>query len=419
MGIWEEKPKRDFMNIKDIDIQKNCYQWENFASWPYYDREEIAAVTRVLRSGKVNQWTGTEVNAFEKEYANYLGVKYCVALVNGSVALDVALAVLGIGKGDEVIVASRTFVASASCVALRGAIPVFADVDPESGNITAESIRKVYTSKVKAVIAVHLAGWPCALDELRNFCDKKGIYLIEDCAQAHGAKYSGKPVGSFGDIACFSFCQDKIITTGGEGGLLATNNKKLWQAAWSLKDHGRDFDVVFGQKGGTGFKWMVNSFGTNYRMTEMQAAIGRIMLRKLDSWVKKRRKLAQILNENFAKMPALRTIIPAKEFYHSYYKYYVYVKLEKLRTGWSRDKILQELAKNGIFCGSGACSEVYLEKAFKDYRHNLGLLVQKRLPVAKMLGETSMMFQVHPTLTERDMNYIIDKMREILKVARK
>ena len=200
---------------------------------------------------------------------------------------------------------------------------------------------------------------------------------------------------------------------------MTTYNKKLWQAAWSLKDHGRDFDVVFGQKGGTGFKWTVNSFGTNYRMTEMQAAIGRIMLKKLDSWVEKRRKLAQILNDNFAKMPALRTTIPAKESYHSYYKYYVYVRPEELKTGWSRDKILQELAKNGIACGSGACPEVYLEKAFKDYRHNLGLLVQKRLPVVKMLGETSMMFQVHPTLTEKDMNYIVDKMREILKEARK
>jgi len=390
---------------------------KSFASWPHYGKEEIAVVDKVLRSGKVNQWTGVEVTTFEKEYAEYLGVKYCVALANGSVALDVALAVLEIDKGDEVIVAPRTFVASASCVALRGAIPVFADVDSESGNITVESIQRVYTPKTKAVIAVHLAGWPCVLDKLRNFCDKRGIYLIEDCAQAHGAKYRGKPVGSFGDVSCFSFCQDKIITTGGEGGLLATNNKQLWRAAWSLKDHGRDFDIVSSQKGGTSFKWMVNSFGTNYRMTEMQAAIGRIMLKKLDSWVRKRRKLAQILNDNFAKIPTLKTTIPAKEFYHSYYKYYVYVKPAKFKAGWSRDRILQELSKGGIVCGSGACPEVYLEKAFKDYRFNLGLPAQKRLPVAKMLGETSIMFQVHPILTEGSMNSIIKKMKGILKSA--
>jgi len=390
-----------------------------FAQWPYYAKEEIKAVTKILRSGKVNQWTGAEVTAFEKEYADYLGVKHCVAMANGSVALDTALAILGIGKKDEVIVPARTFVASASCVALRGAIPVFSDVDPESGNITVETVKKTFTSKTKAIIAVHLAGWPCDMDGLRDFCDKKGIYLIEDCAQAHGAKYNGKPVGSFGDVACFSFCQDKIITTGGEGGLLATNNKKLWNTAWSLKDHGRNYDKAFSRKQGVNFAWIVDSFGTNYRLTEMQAAIGRIMLRKLDSWVKKRRKLAQILDDNFIKMPGLRTTIPAKESYHSYYKYYVHVRPEKLKTGWPRDKILQELAKKGIVCGSGACPEVYLEKAFKDYRRNLGQSAQKRLPAAKMLGETSMMFQVHPTLTEGDMNYIIDKMREILKEAGK
>ncbi len=388
-----------------------------FAPWPYYGREEIEAVTRVLRSGKVNQWTGTEVTAFEKEYAKYLGVRHCVALANGSVALDVALTALGIGKGDEVIVTSRTFVASASCIALRGAIPVFADVDRQSGNITEETVREVFTSKTKAVIAVHLAGWPCVLDELRNFCNKKNIYLIEDCAQAHGARYHNKPVGSFGDIACFSFCQDKIITTGGEGGLLATNNKRLQDAAWSLKDHGRNRDKALNKKQGAGFAWIVDSFGTNYRLTEMQAAIGRIMLRKLDNWVEKRRQLASVLNEPFAEMPALRVTIPPKEVYHAYYKYYVYVRPEALKIGWSRERILKELDKSGIHCGSGSCPEVYMEKAFVDYYHRIGRPRQKRLLVAKELGETSMMFQVHPTLNKEDMYYMIEHMKRILKKA--
>ncbi|MCX5681526.1 MAG: DegT/DnrJ/EryC1/StrS aminotransferase family protein, partial [Candidatus Omnitrophica bacterium] len=387
--------------------------------WPYYGPKEIKAAIKVLRSGKANQWTGTEVTCFEKEYARYLGVNYCVAMANGSVALDTALAVLGIGKGDQVIVPSRTFVASASCVGLRGAIPVFADVDPETGNITADTIKKVYTRRTKAVIVVHLAGWPCAMDEIRDFCHEKKIYLIEDCAQAHGARYRGKPVGSFGDIACFSFCQDKIMTTAGEGGLLATSNKKLWQAAWSLKDHGRNYDKAFGRKQGVNFAWIVDSFGTNYRMIEIQAAIGRIMLKKLDGWVVKRRQLAQILNDNFSKMPALRTTIPPKEVYHSYYKFYVHVRPEKLKTGWSRDRILKELASKGIVCGCGACPELYLEKAFKDYRRGSGLSVQKRLPIAKKLGETSMMFQVHPTLSEKDMCYIVDEMRKVLKKAEK
>ncbi len=388
-----------------------------FASWPYYGREEIEAVIRVLRSGRVNQWTGTEVVNFEKEYAEYLGVRHCVALANGSVALDVALTALGVGKGDEVIVTPRTFVASASCIALRGAIPVFADVDRQSGNITVETVRMVFTSRTKAVIAVHLAGWPCVLEELRRFCNKKNIYLIEDCAQAHGARYNNKPVGSFGDIACFSFCQDKIITTGGEGGLLATNNKKIWNAAWSLKDHGRHYDEAFNRKQGAGFAWVVDSFGTNYRLTEMQAAIGRIMLRKLDNWVEKRRQLASVLNECFEEMPALRVVIPPKKAYHAYYKYYVYVRPEMLKTSWPRDRILGELAKTGINCGSGSCPEVYMERAFVDYYRRIGRPRQKRLPMAKELGETSMMFQVHPTLNKEDMYYIAGRMKRILKKA--
>jgi len=389
----------------------------SFLSWPHYGSDEIAAVTRVLRSGKVNQWTGQEVFNFEKEYARSLGVKYAVALANGSVALDMALMALGVGVGDEVIVPSRSFVASASCVALRGAIPVFCDIDRESQNINVDNIKKVFSKKTRAVIAVHLAGWPCELDSIRDYCKSKDIYLIEDCAQAHGAKYKGKSAGSFGDVSCFSFCQDKIITTGGEGGLLVTNSKRIWQKVWSFKDHGRDYGAVFRKNNSRSFIWAVSSFGSNYRMTEVQAAIGRIMLKKLDGWVEKRRKLAQILNDGFTGMPALKTTIPAKGFYHSYYKYYVYVKLEELKINWSRDKILQELADRGIVCGSGACSEVYLEKAFKDYRRKLGLPIQKRFPVAKMLGETSLMFQVHPILTEADMDYIVEVMKRIMNKA--
>jgi len=391
----------------------------NKTSWPFFAKDEINAVTKVLRSGKVNQWTGEEVFCFEKEYSKLLGVNYAVALSNGSVALDLALMALGISVGDHVIVPSRSFVASASCVALRGAIPIFCDVDIESQNITVTEVEKVFTRKTKAVIAVHLAGWPCELDKLRAFCEKKGIFLIEDCAQAHGARYKGKPVGSFGDVSCFSFCQDKIISTGGEGGLLTTNNKRIWKKVWSFKDHGRDYKVMFNKKVSNGFVWSVFNFGSNYRMTEMQAAIGRVMLKKLDSWVAKRRRLVKILDGNFAKMVELRIAIPAKEFYHSYYKYYVYVRPERLKTCWSRNRILQKLARKGIVCGSGACPEIYLEKAFKKQRDSLGLSVQKRLPITKILGETSMMFQVHPTLTEGNMDYIVDTMKKIIEKAKK
>ncbi|MGC9337363.1 MAG: DegT/DnrJ/EryC1/StrS family aminotransferase [Candidatus Cloacimonadia bacterium] len=388
-----------------------------FSPWPSFEEDEIRAVEEVLRSGRVNQWTGTEVTSFEKEFADYLGVAHAIALVNGSVALDLALSVLGIGPGDEVVVTPRSFVASASCIVLRGATPVFVDVDKDTQNITTQAVENAILSRTKAVIAVHLAGWPSELDKLKELCDGNGLFLIEDCAQAHGARHKGKPVGSFGDFAAFSFCQDKIMTTGGEGGMLVTNNKELWKRAWSFKDHGKDYDVVFHNEHPSGFRWLVKTFGTNYRMTEMQAAIGRIQLKKLDRWVEKRRYLASILSEGFKQFDALRVTCPPDDEYHSYYKYYVFVRPERLRETWSRDRILYELAERGIPCGTGICPEVYLEKAFDNYNWITGSGEKKRLEIAKQIGETSMMFLVHPTLDESDMHFIIEQMERILKEA--
>ena len=406
-----------------------------FSPWPCFGDDEIDAVTRVLRSGNVNQWTGFEVTCFEKEYANYVGVKHAVAVANGSVALDIALAILGIGPGDEVIVTPRSFVASVSCVALRGAAPVFVDVDPDSQNITPDAVKSAISSKTKAVIAVHLAGWPCGFDELRALCDEHGIYLIEDCAQAHGAgvRKEGEKVrrledektgeneaglirhvGSFGHIAAFSFCQDKIMTTGGEGGMLVTDDEDLWKKAWSFKDHGKDYDSVFKKKHPPGFRWLVKSFGTNYRMTEMQAAIGRVMLKRLDEWVKRRRRLAGILTEGFGEIPALRVTIPLDHIYHSYYKYYVFVRPERLKDGWNRDRILMELEQRGVPCGTGVCPEIYLKEAFRNSSSKLKIKNQKRLPVAKKLGETSLMFLVHPTLTEDNVHYVVEQVKEVM-----
>ncbi len=387
-----------------------------FAPWPSFDEEIVEAVKEVLVSGKVNQWTGPNVYAFEKEYAAYLGVKHAIAMANGSVTLDVALKVLGIGPGDEVVVTSRSFVASASCVALTGALPVFADVDVDSGNMTAQAIAAVMTKKTKAVIVVHLGGWPCDMDPIMKLCRSRKVAVIEDCAQAHGAKYKGRHVGTMGAFASFSFCQDKIFTTLGEGGLLVTNNTGLWKKAWSLKDHGRDFDVVFNHKlVGTGFKWMVNSFGTNYRMTEMQAVAGRIMLKRLDKMVQVRRQHADMLNKRFAGVEGLRLTLPDENIYHAYYKYYVHVRPEFLKKGVNRDSILKELSGKGIPCGLGACPEIYKEKAFRKQRAALGLKPQKTLPVTKRLGETSMMFLVHPTLSPDALVYVADSLIDVLQ----
>lgn len=379
--------------------------------WPRYTEEEIKAVERVLRSGKVNQWTGTEVFAFEKEYARHLGVRYAVALSNGSVALDIALKVIGAGKGDEVIVTPRSFVASAGCAALIGAKPVFADVDMKSGNITLESIKKVISKRTKAVIAVHLAGWPCEIDRIRSFCKKKKIILIEDCAQAHGAKFKGRYAGSFGDIACFSFCQDKIISTGGEGGLLATNNEKFWKAAWALKDHGRIYDLAYKNEFGIRFKWLIGSFGTNNRMTEMQAAIGRSMLKKLPQMVNKRRKLASMLDKGLNGINGLRTAIPKYPYYHSYYRYYAYTIPSELKKGWDRSRIFGQLIKAGIQCSVGVCPEIYLERPFKK------LLGTISLPNAKEIGENSLMFNIHPLMDAADIKLIINTIKRTMKKA--
>jgi len=387
------------------------------ADWPVFAKDEIAAVKRVLQSGKVNYWTGNEGRLFEKEFAASIGVKYAVAVMNGTVALEAALMALGIGKGDDVIVTPRSFIASASCAVMRGAKPVFADVDRESQNITAATIEKVITRRTRAIIAVHLAGWPCAMDEIMTLAKKHKLAVIEDCAQAVGAFYKGRQVGSFGDAAAFSFCQDKILTTGGEGGMVVTNKKEIWSKVWSYKDHGKSYDAVYKSdiKPGPSFRWLHESFGTNWRMTEMQAAIGRIQLRKLKSWVEKRRHNAEILTQAFINIPAFRVTMPPEDVYHAFYKYYVFLRPEMLKAGWDRERVIVAINELGIPCFTGSCSEMYLEKAFDTD----GLRPEKRLPVARELGDTAMMFPVHPTLSEKDMKDVVRAVEIVLSEAGK
>lgn len=382
-------------------------------TWPVFEPDETAAVLEVLQSGKVNYWTGTESREFEREYAEYLGVKHAIALHNGTAALELALYAFGIGTGDEVITTPRTFIASASAAVMRGAVPIMADVDPVSQNITAQTIAKVITPKTRAIIAVHLAGYPCDMDPIMELAAKHNLIVIEDCAQAHGAFYKGKPVGSIGHAGAFSFCQDKIITTGGEGGLLALNDPEVWAKAWAYKDHGKSYDAVYNRQHAPGFRWLHESFGTNWRMLEVQAAIGRIQLRKLPKWIEQRRANAAILTQAFSSIPALRVTRVPDELYHSYYKYYVFVKQKQLKADWSRDRIMTEITASGVPCFSGSCSEIYLEKAFT----NAGLAPAQRLPVAKALGETSLMFLVHPTLSSADMQFVANTVTEVLRCA--
>ena len=377
----------------------------NFSTWPVFTTEEVDAVKDVLLSSKVNYWTGKECHRFEKEFASWSESKYAVALGNGTLALDVAFKALDIGSGDEIIVTSRTFIASISSIVNAGAMPVFADVDFSSQNITLDSIRSIITDKTKAIVCVHLAGWPCDMDEIMSLADDLDLYVIEDCAQAHGAKYKGMPVGSIGHIGCWSFCQDKIMTTGGEGGMVITNDESLWRKMWAYKDHGKSYEAVYERDHPEGFKWLHESFGTNWRMTEMQAAIGRIQLKRMPDWHAKRITNANKIWSTATQCKGLRVPIIPDYIEHAAYKCYIFVKGDiELR-----DKMMIEINKKGVPCYSGSCSEVYLEKAFD----NTGFRPKERLPVAKELGETSLMFLVHPTLTEEEIQKTCDVLTEV------
>ncbi len=372
----------------------------SFSPWPSFTEEEANAVRDVILSNKVNYWTGQEARQFEREFATWSGTDYAIALTNGTVALDLALIALGIGEGDEVIVTSRTFLASVSSIINAGATPIFADVDRDSQNFTAQSIEAVLTPRTRAVICVHLAGWPCDMDPIMDLAARHDLMVIEDCAQAHGAYYKGRPVGSIGHIGAWSFCQDKIMTTGGEGGMVTTNDRMLWADMWAYKDHGKSWEAVYERQHAPGFRWLHESFGTNWRMLEVQAVIGRIQLRRMKAWQAQREQNATRIWDAARELPALRVPLFSEGSVHAAYKCYVFVRPEQLKDGWSRDRILSEIAARGVPAFSGSCSEVYLEKAFD----NTGLRPAQRLANAKELGETSMMFLVHPTLTRAEMD---------------
>ncbi len=384
---------------------------ESFATahWPHYEVDEIEAVSAVLRSGKVNYWTGEQCRAFESDYAQATHRKHAVALANGTLALELALQAFDVGPGAEVITASRTYVASASCAVMRGAVPTFADVDADSQCVTAATLRAALTPRTRAIIAVHLAGWPCPMDEIMALAAERDLIVIEDCAQAHGATWRGRPVGAFGHAAAFSFCQDKIITTGGEGGMLVLDDEQAWKRAWAYKDIGRSYDAVYHRRHEPGFRWLTESFGSNWRMTEMQAAIGRIQLRKLPRWSEARRQHAATLAEGFGTVPLLRVPRPPVHVGHACYRFYAFVRPEELAAGWNRDRIMLQLNERGISYTVGSCSEIYREKAFTD-RH---WEPSERLPVARALGETSLMFLVHPTLPPAALAATIDSMRDV------
>ena len=385
----------------------------NLSPWPSFSNEEAEAVKNVLLSNQVNYWTGQECRQFEQEFAQYVGTSHAVALSNGTLALDVALKALNVGQGDDVIVTSRTFLASASAIVTAGANPIFADVDLNSQNITAQSILEVLSPNTKAIIVVHLAGMPAEMDEIMALAQEHGLYVIEDCAQAHGARYKGKSVGAIGHIGAWSFCQDKIMSTGGEGGMVTTNDSMLWEKMWSYKDHGKSYDAVYNRQHPAGFRWLHEHFGTNWRMMEMQAVIGRLQLRQMPDWTAKRQLHAERLTALLGRYACVRLVEIPDHMQHAQYKFYVFVRPEKLSPGWSRDRITAEISATGYPCLQGSCSEVYLEKAFD----NTPWRPEKRLPHAVELGETSLMFLTHPTITTEQMDAYLAAIEQVMNQA--
>ncbi|WP_239394065.1 DegT/DnrJ/EryC1/StrS aminotransferase family protein [Frankia sp. CiP3] len=384
-----------------------------FPDWPRFSEQEITVVGEVLHSGRVNYWTGQEGRRFEREYAAMVGVAHGVAVANGTLALELALRAIGIGPGDEVLVPSRTFVASATCVIAVGARPVFVDVDRDSGDLTAGTVLPALGPRTRAVIAVHLGGWPVDMDPLLSLARAHGLAVVEDCAQAHGAAYRGRPVGSLGDVAAWSFCQDKILTTAGEGGLVTTDNPAVWRAVWAYKDHGKDPDILTVPHDGSAFRWVHTSLGSNARMHELAAAVGRVVLRDLPTWVEHRRENATALAKQLSEFPSLRVPMPDEEILEaSYYRLYAYLDPQRLRAGWSRDRVVEAVRAEGVPCAVGSCSEVYLEGVFgPDLRPPV------RLPVARELGETSLAFLVHPTIDLTDIADVADAVEKVLTVA--
>tara|TARA_B100000989_G_scaffold298896_1_gene290842 strand:+ start:596 stop:1756 length:1161 start_codon:yes stop_codon:yes gene_type:complete len=382
--------------------------------WPHYEKDEIFKIEQILKSGKVNYWTGNEGKNFEKEFAKFAGTKYAIALANGSLALSAAYLAINIKEGDEIITTPRTFIATSSAALLLKAKPIFADVDRDTGCISAKTIKPLINSKTKAISIVHLGGWPADMKSITKIAADNNLKLVEDCSQAHGAAINGKSVGSFGDIGTWSFCQDKIISTGGEGGMITTNDENIYRKIFSLKDHGKNFSKYI-QKSQNNFNYLHDDLGSNFRLTELQASIGRIQLTKLSNWIEIRNRNSKILDDYLKCLSVIRVPDVPQLITHARYRYYCYLKKDCLKANWSRDLILSRIKELNLPAYSGSCSEIYLENSISK----VSKVADKNLPVAKELGENSIAFLVHPTITIKQMHHYAFKIKNILLLAQK
>ena len=378
--------------------------------WPHHTSEEIKLVKKILASGKTNYLYGEYGKKFEKLFSKIIGNKYSIAVANGTIALEIAIKALNLPKKSEILVPSRSFFASASSVVQAGHTPVFTDVDYNSQNINLKYIKESITNKTKAILCVHLAGFPCDMFEISNFAKKNKLFIVEDCSQAHGAKIKNRSIGSFGDISCWSFCFDKIISTGGEGGIISTNSKIFFEYIWSYKDHGKNIYKYNKKTKLNKFRYIHDSFGTNGRLTEMQSAIGLLQISKLDVNIIKRNNICNFIINSFKDFNFIKFQKVPDKYLHSYYKLYFYIDFKLFKKNIKGNDLLYEFQNKKLKINSGSCPEIYLEKAFINYKNR-----KNRFNNAKLLGLNSFAISIHHKMIKKDLIKITKSMKAIFR----
>lgn len=368
---------------------------------PWFSEDEEEEVLQALRSGWVAQ--GPRVREFEQVVAEYVGAAHGVALSSCTSALQVGLEVLGVGLGDEVILPSFTFVASANSVVSRGAKPVFVDIDPKTYNINPALIEKAVTPRTKVIMAVDQVGLPADLDPIFEMAKKKGLRVLEDAACALGSEYKGRKIGGFGEISCFSFHPRKLITTG-EGGMITTSDNLLAESARGRVSHGVSVPALKRHESNKIVTEEYQGFGYNYRMSDLQAAVGLAQFRKLDEILARKRRLAQRYNEAFSQMPEFE---PPYEPSYAKTNFQSYLLRILPRAGKSRDEIMQELLDLGISTRRGIMA-IHLESS---YRNRFGVF---HLPETERAAKESMVLPLYPQMTEEEQDQVIESVKKVL-----
>lgn len=368
-----------------------------FPPWPVLGDQDVAAVTDALRSGRLTQLTGGAVADFENAFADWHDVPHAIATSSGTTAIHTALAAIDIGPGDEVIVPSHTFIASATPVLHQRATPVFGDVDERTFCLDSASVEDRITPRTRAIIAVHLNGHPADLDPLLAITQTRGIHIVEDAAQAHGALYNSRKVGTIGVAGCFSFWEDKIITTGGEGGAIITSDDTLAQRMRRIRHHGEG--PMEGERA-----YFHLELGYNYRMSSMHAATGLVQLRKLDDYLEARRRNAAYLTERLGELPGIEPPYVAKGCVHSYYKYICRLRPE---AGIDIADFVRAVAAEGIPISRRYPTPLPQQPVFRD-------LDAATCPVAERIAGELFTLLVHPTVTTSDLDDVVEAVRKVL-----